>query len=741
MSLLLALLLLPIAAGAGDMDQGGSSSSFSISTGAATTAALTGNGNSSSPLGIDFSSVTSREKFDAWQATASVHLTNLAASTTLAKIGLPTYTTLQHFFDFALSPGVIAGGGISDLGTGNISVAAGTGTIKATDSNVAQLLWFNWPSSTTNIPSNSTRYIGVQYNVGAPTVAVKTSDSWDLETEFPLGVVVNEAGTLSIATYPWVSADNNANLIERLDSLAVIARDNRLGGLVISNTGTRNVAVTAGALLGRMSEFTISALDTSAASTFIAYYRDGSGGWTRQTGQTQWNNSQYDDGSGTLASLTALTYTSRWFYLMTNGSLAEVYGQSQDLDLSDILAEGAPASVPDRISKMGLLIGRFIIRASGTTPAVTQTAFGTAFTAANVTSHLNLSDIGTLTHAQVESSLNTKLSSAAIPAVLVDLSTVTTALSNKQDLDADLTDLADGTLTGSKVGSGVPAANIADGTMGIVNTGGNAATATGLAGGGAGQLPYQSASGTTLFMPSMASGGIITGNGSGVAPSTATLAGTANQITVTKTGTAVTLSGAGATTTCSAGQYPNSFVTSGGVVTSFTCSAAASLQAGSPVQVWFTSSTASATGTTDMVMDTTIPQITEGDQVLASTGTPLYSTSKLIVEAQAWLDEDTNTSSSGIQCCLFRDGTADSIGGCRINAVASNAEGGLLEHFNYKGETVVASNAASSTVFSLRCGLFGNGTGSSLRWNGQAGGSLLNGGLVTIIKVTEIYYP
>ncbi|MCG2725184.1 MAG: hypothetical protein L6420_02820 [Elusimicrobia bacterium] len=48
---------------------------------------------------------------------------------------------------------------------------------------------------------------------------------------------------------------------------------------------------------------------------------------------------------------------------------------------------------------------------------------------------------------------------------------------NIQAWDADLTDLADGTLTGSKVGSGVPAANIAAGTAGI-DINGNAATVT-----------------------------------------------------------------------------------------------------------------------------------------------------------------------------------------------------------------------------------------------------------------------
>lgn len=55
-SILLAVLLAS-PAGASDMNQGGSSTSGTISTGAVTTAALTGNGQITSPLGVDSSSV------------------------------------------------------------------------------------------------------------------------------------------------------------------------------------------------------------------------------------------------------------------------------------------------------------------------------------------------------------------------------------------------------------------------------------------------------------------------------------------------------------------------------------------------------------------------------------------------------------------------------------------------------------------------------------------------------------
>lgn len=90
------------------------------------------------------------------------------------------------------------------------------------------------------------------------------------------------------------------------------------------------------------------------------------------------------------------------------------------------------------------------------------------------------------------------------------------------------------------------AANISAGTAGI-NISGNAATATkatNITGGTVGQTPYQSAADTTLFLPAMASGGIIVGNGTSSIASTSTLVGTASQITITKTGApaAITLS-------------------------------------------------------------------------------------------------------------------------------------------------------------------------------------------------------
>ncbi len=87
------------------------------------------------------------------------------------------------------------------------------------------------------------------------------------------------------------------------------------------------------------------------------------------------------------------------------------------------------------------------------------------------------------------------------------------------------------------VTSGALYTHLNDATAHSAGISGNAATATkatNIAGGGAGQTPYQSAADTTLFLPALGAAGVVSGNGG--APSTYTLTGTVNQVVITRTG-------------------------------------------------------------------------------------------------------------------------------------------------------------------------------------------------------------
>lgn len=223
-----------------------------------------------------------------------------------------------------------------------------------------------------------------------------------------------------------------------------------------------------------------------------------------------------------------------------------------------------------------------------------------------------------------------------------------------------------------------------------------AASATNIAGGGVGQMPYQTGAGATAFLPAMGSGGIVVGNGTSVTPSTATLLGTASQVTVTKSATAVTLSlpatinvatsGNAATSTafasvpskCSAGFYPLG-VDASGNAQNCTAAAPSSVIISS---VNFTSNQTTA-ASTNHVCIATVPWVSAGNLVTVSfqgIGGNTTPTAALIME-------------------VLLDGALvgpETLGGGRraVRIVDTNGTTGLSASWSFNFFTTVASHNA-----------------------------------------------
>lgn len=320
--------------------------------------------------------------------------TQEADTVLVARIGSPTYSTLQHYVNLSQSSGRITGGALSDAGGANLNVAAGTGWLRIADDDVSDLKFFDWTASNGNaIPAGTTRYVGVEYNAGSPQVVIKTTDTWDEDTAFQLGEVSNESGTLHIINNPFWVGDAITNIIQRFTAIQHVARDNTFGGLLLGETGTRNVTVTAGHIWSRLNDFHFNAFDSSAAGTFDRYYRNGVGGFTREAAQTQWPNTQYDDGSGTLVTMTNNRYANVWLYAETDGDVVLLYGQNQYTSASGAEVESPPASVPTRLQSTGLLIGRIIFQKSAAAATTISSAFSTIFNPVAATDHNLLANL------------------------------------------------------------------------------------------------------------------------------------------------------------------------------------------------------------------------------------------------------------------------------------------------------------------------------------------------------------
>ena len=312
-------------------------------------------------------------------------------SINLCAIGTPPVSALKDYFDHTGSSGYSSGGTLVTGGVaGTVNLSAGTGFIRALNNNTDNLLSFNWAASAgIAIPSNTARYIYMDYNGGTPAAILSASEFAETPDRLLLGVAVNEGGNIRSVFNLGVRLEESIGQAGRfLRRVSGISRDVRRGGLIIGQTGTRNVTLSMGSIWWGRTEYTIAAKDTSVSDTFTTYSRNGSGGWTITQGQTQWPNTQYDNGSGTLATLGANKWGVLWFYVSPDDHILMLYGTAEHNTAADSELQSPPSLSPDHVSQASILVGRFIFQKSASTATV-ETAFTTNFTLASVTDHGN----------------------------------------------------------------------------------------------------------------------------------------------------------------------------------------------------------------------------------------------------------------------------------------------------------------------------------------------------------------
>lgn len=346
----------------------------------------------------------------------------------VAKLGAATYDTLQESINVLNSPGLISGGVLSDGGGGNVAWTAGTVSIRATDSDVATLYMANFAAGTAAIPNDSmTRFLGVSYNAGTPIVIVKTSDTWDYDTEFPIGEVANLGGTLFPFSNPFKVGDPITNIIQRFDAQAYSIRA-ASGGLLMSTNGTtRNLDLTAGVIWARLNDFSIA----SRTSTTFPMYSVRPSGVTPPLiftpGFTQWPNTQYVSGT-TLTTMTNNRWANLWVFVnIGTGSWGFAYGTAEYNNSSGAAAEQVPAYLTQNFLRQNLLLGRILFEKNSTAPII-ESAFTRVFSTQPVSDHNQLSGLqgGTLgqyyhlTSAQVTEVNNSVQSVTAGTAIAVN---------------------------------------------------------------------------------------------------------------------------------------------------------------------------------------------------------------------------------------------------------------------------------------------------------------------------------
>ena len=280
---------------------------------------------------------------------------------TLLRLGATVQHSLQYMQNVVHSTGWIDGGEITDNGDGTIAVAGGVGTLRATDDSLDTLYFANWATdSSVSLTDDAVNWIYVAYNAGTPLVTASTTEPTDYNTNIILAKVYRNGTELHInATIRHTIGDHAGLMMRSMQDTMPFAW---VSGAVISEVGTRQFSITEGEWWNGLTHFTTAAFD-GTTDTFNMYYRDGVGGWTEVTGETAINNTQYDDGTGTLATLTAARYGVHWVFVGTDNDIHCVLGQG-NYTLAQAQAATAPSSIPPELETDSRLAAKIIIQKS-----------------------------------------------------------------------------------------------------------------------------------------------------------------------------------------------------------------------------------------------------------------------------------------------------------------------------------------------------------------------------------------
>lgn len=268
------------------------------------------------------------------------------------------YSTRNQVLDLLQATpgmGIVFGGFLSDGGGFQVDVEAGFGYLTSNDFPDHQIKRIEWSNTSITLSANVDVY--VYYNSsGLLTSSASIGNTDDI---ILIGRVVTNGSGIELIDQSPVLARNAINFLNRAlrDGFGAIYSS---GSIVTENSTPFKLDITAGQYFYSFNRYTPTG---GTAQTFTQYYKDGLGGFNRSSTDTV-NSTQYDDGSGTLQSLTAGYYTAHTLYINCDDADEKyflVLGQSEYSALAAIESSPLP-SPPSWLKDAVTPIARIVVQ-------------------------------------------------------------------------------------------------------------------------------------------------------------------------------------------------------------------------------------------------------------------------------------------------------------------------------------------------------------------------------------------
>jgi len=260
---------------------------------------------------------------------------------------------LSGLFNYCLSTTSMQGFDLTDNGDGTISLTAGRAILRITNSPTAEIGVYDI-DETLNIPltDNIVTFVYCDYNGGSPQISTTTNYSVLLRRDLAAIYTITRKG-LELYTLDLRGQAVDESFNNRVESWLVRGIQKASGGVL---TLSSYKPVISDALLFFMSvPVNLPGIDCTASDTFSRVYRNGSGGHTYESLQTTIPYTKYDNGSGTLGTLSNNKWGNYWLYGILDGveSIWEmVYGTLEYDTQADAMNALPPTDLPVEIGSL-----------------------------------------------------------------------------------------------------------------------------------------------------------------------------------------------------------------------------------------------------------------------------------------------------------------------------------------------------------------------------------------------------
>jgi pectin methylesterase-like acyl-CoA thioesterase len=250
--------------------------------------------------------------------------------------------------------GLMLGGMMTDVGGLNVSISAGFGYLESFP--IAGVLKrYDWPISTITLTSNTNNYIYFNYN-GLLIISSSIPNTFN---NILFGRVVTNSSGIEFIEDSGLHADHTSNRLIDFNKNA-LGSVYSSGSIVSENITPFHLNATPGSYY-----FGENNLVASGGSDipFITYYKDGSGGFIRGTSSVV-DNTQYDNGSGTLTPISIGYYVKHTLYVVGDSGREKyffIYGQEQFSALT-LAEQGNIPSPPNFFIDAVVLISSIIVK-------------------------------------------------------------------------------------------------------------------------------------------------------------------------------------------------------------------------------------------------------------------------------------------------------------------------------------------------------------------------------------------